>query len=202
MPETNSQDTQTLTYYKSNTSAFVEATQSVMMSEAWDRFTARLKEGAGILDFGCGSGRDSKYFLEKGFRVEATDGCAELCREAESFTGIKVRNELFTQLCDENKYDGVWACSSILHLSRGELESVILKIHRALKVNGIFYASFKYGDFEGLRNGRYFIDFTESSFESLIKKTGAFKILESWVTSDVRPGREEEKWLNVILQKI
>ena len=38
----------------------------------------------------------------------------------------------------------------------------------ATKANGIIYLSFKYGDFEGERNGRYFTDMTEDSLEKLL----------------------------------
>ena len=64
----------TISYYNTNTSSFVESTQSVQMTEAWSRFTSKLSESSIILDFGCGSGRDTKYFLEHGFQVEAIDG--------------------------------------------------------------------------------------------------------------------------------
>ena len=193
--------TKTLDYYNNNTAAFVESTQSVLMTEAWSRFTSKLPKGSVILDFGCGSGRDTKYFLEHGYRVEAIDGSEELCKVASGYTGIKVKNQLFTDLSEMQKYDAVWACSSILHASSSDLIVIMKKIWTALKFNGILYASFKYGNFEGERNGRYFTDFTDESFSSLLKKSADFDMIEEWITNDVRPGRENEKWLNVILQK-
>lgn len=192
----------TLIYYNTNTSSFIESTQSVKMTEAWSRFTSKLAPASLILDFGCGSGRDTKYFIERGFSVEATDGSAELCAAASKYTGITVKQVLFQDWKSEAKYDGIWACSSILHLNKTELKQVISNIRDALLPSGIFYTSFKYGNFEGERNGRYFTDFTETSFEELINKVSGLEILEEWITSDVRPGREEEKWLNVILKKI
>ncbi|MBQ5384544.1 MAG: class I SAM-dependent methyltransferase [Treponema sp.] len=193
--------TKTLDYYNNNTAAFVESTQSVLMTEAWSRFTSKLPKGSVILDFGCGSGRDTKYFLEHGYQVEAIDGSEELCKVASGYTGIKVKNQLFTDLSEMQKYDAVWACSSILHASSSDLIVIMKKIWTALKFNGILYASFKYGNFEGERNGRYFTDFTDESFSSLLKKSADFDMIEEWITNDVRPGRENEKWLNVILQK-
>ena len=192
----------TLSYYNANTVSFVESTQSVQMTETWDKFTSRLPTAASILDFGCGSGRDTKYFLEHGYNVEATDGSEQLCKLASEFTGIQVKNQLFTELDETNKYDGVWACSSILHASKLELHDIFKKVAIALKPNGIFYTSFKYGEFEGERKGRYFTDMTEESFATLLSEVTGFCIEEQWITSDVRPGREEEKWLNVILRKI
>ena len=193
---------ETLSYYNSNTPSFIESTQSVKMTEAWNRFTSKLASGALILDFGCGSGRDTKYFIEKGFAVEAIDGSSELCVAASKFTGITVKQVLFQDWKSEAKYNGIWACSSILHLNKTELKQVIGNIRDSLLPSGIFYTSFKYGNFEGERNGRYFTDLTESSYEELIDEITGFEIVERWITSDVRPGREEEKWLNVILRKI
>ena len=194
--------TNTLSYYNTNTSSFVESTQSVQMTEAWNRFTSKLAPSSLILDFGCGSGRDTKYFLQKGFAVDATDGSSELCAAASKFTGITVKQVLFQDWKSEAKYNGIWACSSILHLNKTELKQVIGNIRDALLPSGIFYTSFKYGNFEGERNGRYFTDLTEASFAELINEVSGFEIIEEWITSDVRPGREEEKWLNVIHKKI
>ena len=192
----------TLSYYNTNTSSFVESTQSVQMTEAWSRFTANLPTSSIILDFGCGSGRDTKYFLEHGYQVEAIDGSEELCKVASAYTGITVKKQLFTELSEVQKYDAIWACSSILHATSDELVIIMRKIWTALKDNGFIYTSFKYGTFEGERNGRYFTDMTEESLSALLTKVTGFNIEEQWITSDVRPGREEEKWLNVILRKI
>ena len=193
---------QTIDYYNLNAENFIENTRNVDMHLAQDKFLHLLNEGAVILDFGCGSGRDTKYFLDRGYQVTATDGSAELCRWASDFTGIEVKEMLFGELDDINTYDGIWACSSILHLPKNELLSVIRKMCVALKESGIIYTSFKYGDFEGERNGRHFTDFTEDSFQDFIKEVPEIMIVENWITGDVRPGRGEEKWLNLILQKI
>ena len=72
----------------------------------------------------------------------------------------------------------------------------------ALKPDGILYTSFKYGDFQGERNGRFFTDMTVASFAEFIKPIKELEITEQWTTSDVRPGRDEELWLNLILRKI
>ena len=100
-----------------------------------------------------------------------------------------------------NEYNGIWACSSILHLPKKELRSVLQKMCIALKDNGMIYTSFKYGNFAGDRNGRYFTDFIEDSFQKIIADISELKIEDCWITSDVRPGRDEEKWLNLLLRK-
>ena len=191
----------TIDYYNLNVENFIESTQNVDMHLAQDRFLRLLDENASILDFGCGSGRDTRYFLDKGYQVTATDGSAELCRRASVFTGIEVKEMLFGELDEIDIYDGIWACSSILHLPKNELLLVIRKMCDALKGTGIIYTSFKYGDFEGERNGRYFTDFVEETFQEFIAEIPELTIEDHWITGDVRPGRGEEKWLNLILRK-
>lgn len=191
----------TLGYYDNYAKDFFESTVGVEFNTMQQKFLSKLKKEAYILDFGCGSGRDTKYFLSEGHQVDAVDGSKELCKMASEYTGIEVKNMFFQELSEVNKYDGIWACSSILHLTPGELENVMTKMIAALKDGGIIYTSFKYGTFTGERNGRYFTDMTEETFEDLLNKIGDLEIEEQWITSDVRPGRGEEKWLNLILRK-
>jgi len=193
--------TKTIQYYNENARNFVDGTVSVDFKYTQDKFLKHLEQGAYILDFGCGSGRDTKYFFEHGFQVDATDGSKELCRIAAAYSGVDVKHMYFQELSDKDKYDGIWACSSILHLPYIELKEVVLKITQALKNNGVLYTSFKYGEFEGERNGRYFTDMTKERLDLLLEEVNALGITELWITSDVRPGRAEEKWLNVIMQK-
>jgi 2-polyprenyl-3-methyl-5-hydroxy-6-metoxy-1,4-benzoquinol methylase len=192
---------QTIDYYNQNAARFTAETVQVNFESTQKRFAGKLPAGAAILDFGCGSGRDTKCFLSQGYQVDAVDGSAELCRLAGEYTGVNVKNMFFHELAEVERYDGIWACSSILHLPPKELADVMRKMVIALKYNGIIYTSFKYGTFAGERNGRYFTDMTEDTFADFIKQIKNIKIEEEWITSDVRPERSEEKWLNLILRK-
>ncbi|WP_281627828.1 class I SAM-dependent methyltransferase [Traorella massiliensis] len=194
-------DNLTIQYYNENAEQFINTTLDVNFTEIQDEFLSMLRKESYILDFGCGSGRDTKYFLERGFVVDAVDGSLEMCKRASEVTGIRVKHMLFDELNEINKYEAIWACSSILHLSYMQLVAVFNKMLKALKADGIIYTSFKYGDFEGFRNGRYFIDFDEEKLERLKKDVPALEVEKMWITTDVRPGRDEEKWMNLILKK-
>ena len=191
---------QTIQYYNQNAAAFVENTRNVDFHPIQDEFLEKLPDGACILDLGCGSGRDTKYFLERGYEVDAIDGSKELCTMASEYTGIPVKCQLFQEFDEVEKYDGIWACSSLLHLSLGELDEVLYRIEKALKPQGILYMSFKHGVFEGERNGRYFLDFTEEKLNQLLENHEGLRQLRSFQTEDARPNREE-KWLNLFLKK-
>lgn len=193
-------DSHTISYYNEKTSDFIESTVNVDFSKTQDKFLAKLQPAAHILDFGCGSGRDTKYFLSRGFRVTATDGSAELCKFASQLTGIEVKHMYFQELADVEAYDGIWACASILHLHYDELQEVLGKMVRSVKKGGIIYTSFKYGTFEGERNGRYFTDMDEAKLKDLLAKIPQLHIEELWVSGDVRAGRSQELWLNLFLR--
>lgn len=192
---------ETLRYYNQNAAAFALNTTSVDFHETQDLFLSLLPQGAEILDFGCGAGRDTKYFLSKGFRVTAVDGSAELCRMAAEFTGAEVRQLLFQELEDVDRYDAVWACSSILHVKKAELGDIVRRISCAVHPGGVIYTSFKYGTFEGMRGERYFTDFEEASFQEFISNFPMLSAEKLWITNDVRPERRNERWLNIILRR-
>ena len=191
---------ETIDYYDKNAKSFADSTADIEFSEMQDSFLSNLKEGASILDFGCGSGRDTRYFLKKGYKVTALDGSAELCRIAEEKTGVPVIQMDFNGFDEKDKYDGIWACSSILHLPKQELKQVLVHMEQALHIGGIIYTSFKYGEFEGMRNGRYFTDFTEDSFRNFLTEIERLMLEKLWITRDARSGRQDEQWLNMILR--
>ena len=193
--------TNTIDYYNNNAEVFIRGTLTADMREARERFTRCLPEGAFILDFGCGTGRDSKAFLEQGFRVDAVDGSQKMCEAAAALTGLPVRQMLFQELDAEERYDGIWACASILHLPKEELKTVFPRMIRAVKTGGLLYVSFKYGTQEGFRHERYFTDFTKETLENFLQAYPDVCMVDEWISQDVRKGRENEQWLNVILRK-
>lgn len=192
----------TIEYYDKNSELFVSSTKDVEFNKMQNMLLKYLKKGDYILDLGCGSGRDSKAFLEKGFKVVSVDGSEKLCNIASSYIGQEVIFTTFQNFKSDIKFNGIWACASLLHLPYKDLKEVIKNLRNNLKEEGYFYLSFKYGEFEGERNGRYFTNMTEKKFRNLIKDILEYEILEEKITSDARKGREEEKWLNIILKKV
>jgi SAM-dependent methyltransferase len=192
----------TIKYYDENAKAFFENTKDADMKGVYELFLKYLPPKAKILDLGCGSGRDTKYFLKKGYDVFTVDGSIEMVKLSTQFTGRQTLHLTFDEINFNEEFDGVWACASLLHIPRNKIDSIFKKIYLALKKGGIFYSSFKYGDKEEIRNGRFFNNYDEKSFNELLKNHPYFTILEMKVTYDVRKGRENEKWLNVVLKKL
>lgn len=195
---------QTIAYYNKNAKAFCDNTFHADMSICRNRFLSLLPKDRDknitILDAGCGSGRDSLCFMKQGFLVEAFDASEAICRIAEQNLGQEVTCMSFEDISYIERFDGIWACASLLHVSRRNLPAVLHRLYRALKSQGIIYASFKYGNSEEVRGERQFSDFKEDSGRELFESAG-FTVLECFVTTDVRPDHSAEKWVNIIGKK-
>ena len=192
-----SQDT-TLSWYRDNAIQYAEETRNSLVLDALWEFLSRMKEGGTILDYGSGSGRDSAYFLDKGFSVDSLDGSAEMKAQAERLFGIKVKLSSFLSLEEKDKYDGIWAQASILHLEEHDLRAALTLIERALKRDGVFYSSFRKGEEDGYENGRWYTNMTERRFLSFLP--AKLYVEKIWESQDVRPG-VSRTWLSIICRK-
>ena len=187
-------------YYKEYKDEFINSTINCDMSFHYHLFEKYLKEDSkAILDIGFGSGRDSLYFKDKGYDVTSIDPVVEFCDHGVKIGLDKVHCMRVQDMTFDNEFDGIWACASLLHIPTYEMVNVLNKCYNALNDGGVMYCSFKNGEFEGERGGRFFLDLIEERFRQFVSKT-KFEILEVVITEDVRPDRTE-KWLNVVMKK-
>ena len=193
----------TITFYNNPKNMYAESTVNVDMSEAYSHFLKYLPAAAAIMDLGSGSGRDSLYFLKRGFKVVPIDGSQKMCEKTAKLIGFKAQNVTFQKLNYENCFDGVWACASLLHVSILELPDVLNRIARALKTNGVLYASWKYGDSEHVDtvSGRFFCDMNEERINNMFNRTPLFDLKEIWLSADVREEYKTQVWINIIARK-
>jgi SAM-dependent methyltransferase len=171
------------------------------MSALYKPFLELVPENGSVLDAGCGSGRDSLYFKQRGYQVEAFDGSTEMCRLASALLGQTVGCIQFDEVEWVSEFDGIWACASLLHVGRQNIDSVIERLSRSLRPDGVLYVSFKSRDGEWELNGRFFNGYTEESFHGLLLKHSELVPTSIWTTDDARPNRGGEKWLNALLRK-
>lgn len=187
-------------YYQTNAKHYAAVNDSFNMTQFYNIFLPHISAGGKILDAGCGSGRDSLYFLKQGFQVDAFDASSEMAKIAREKTGLVIRVERFQDLESTHKYDGVWANASLLHVPWQELDGVFYRIYQSLKENGVFYASFKIGNGEQEFSGRRFTLINENDLRSLLMGVPDFKLLSLIKTPDSRSG-EYPHWLNFVLKK-
>lgn len=188
-------------FYNKNAESFFSQTVEADMSMLYEKFLDRLPAKKGkILDLGCGSGRDSKFFKDMGFEIVAMDLSEELGEKASEYIGQEVIVKDMRELDFEDEFIGVWACASILHLPIEDIGIVLEKIFKSLKNGGVFYSSFKYGERDYTKDGREFTCFTEERFFKYFPQYRD-RVVEIFQTSDVRAGREDEKWFNIFFEK-
>ncbi|WP_368873493.1 class I SAM-dependent methyltransferase [Shewanella algae] len=190
----------TIDFYQNEADSFFADTVDVDMSALYSKFLSRLPSGTAILDAGCGSGRDSKAFKSLGYEVTAIDASSEMVRRAAEHSGVDVRQSTFDEVTEIEAFDGIWACASLLHVPFEQLPDSMIALRNALKAGGIWYLSFKYGSGDREKDGRHFTDMNEDRFKSLLDTVGELDVLESWVTMDARPDRNEQ-WLNLLLRR-
>ena len=187
-------------FYQNNADEFFTGTVNVDMTNIYQRFIKNIPPNALILDAGCGSGRDSKAFIEMGYQVDAFDASSELVERASNYTGLDVRLALFDDVTAIEQYDAIWCCASLLHVPEANLLDTLSKLAMALKSNARWYVSFKYGDTQREKDGRMFTDMNEARLSKLFASIPSIEIEATWITEDNRPDRQE-KWLNAILVK-
>jgi SAM-dependent methyltransferase len=148
-------DDDTLQFYRRNAEAY--AGWAKAPSSRLKGFLALLPPGGSILELGCGAGNHSAEMLAAGFNLRATDGSPEMAGIASKRLGHPVEAMLFDELDEHEAYDGIWASACLLHVPREELAGILARIHRALKFDGLFYASYKVGEGDGRDSlGRYY----------------------------------------------
>lgn len=186
-------------YYDINAKEYIESTINCDMSFHYQKFLKYMPKEGKILDIGFGSGRDMIYFKSLGYDVEGIDTSTEFVKNMKD-KGYKVELQSVCDMCCEKKYDGIWACASLLHVNRLLLESSLIKCVNALAKNGVLYCSFKYGNKEVLKDNRYFNYINEEIINDIALKNN-LNIIEIYESMDVRKDRASEKWINILIKK-
>lgn len=189
-------------YYDLNAKQYYEKSIGTDMSALYARFEHYLPPKASILDAGCGVGRDSLHFLQKGYCVKAFDASQEMVAIARQVTHLDVQQQTFQQMQGCGRYDGIWACASLLHVPRADLKEVVAKLSALLKQKGVLYASFKKGEQDFEAEGRYFTAFTIDSLKAFLMLFPELEILDLWESSDALANRENVVWINVLVRKV
>jgi hypothetical protein len=127
----------TISYYDRNWKQYVHKTEMLDMADVLDRFAGHLPKNAQVLDVGAGAGRDAKDLIGRGFTVVALEPSVKLARHLRTIPGLAVLEQQVEELEEVARYDGIWACASLLHLDGPRLETAMDRIFHALKPGGI-----------------------------------------------------------------
>jgi 2-polyprenyl-3-methyl-5-hydroxy-6-metoxy-1,4-benzoquinol methylase len=186
-------------YYNRNYKTYICETESIDMSVFYGIFLKYVKPKGNILDLGAGSGRDSRFFLNKGFYVHAIDSSLAMVKHMKSFMGENVLHEAIETFEPIIKYDGIWASASLVHVKKIDIEGVILKYISYLNHKGIFYMSFKKAPSDYAKDGRYFNCYDTNALRKMLNQFQEIEILELF-QSEQEKDNFIQIWVNAIIQ--
>lgn len=197
-PNFRSAAASTARFYEEHAAEYFRRTVDADLSNARDRFLEFVPSHGRILDAGCGSGRDLREFVRLGYRARGIDASRELVKLAADYASAPCEVMRLEDLPYSNRFDGIWACASLLHLPKPVLGRALHRFAKALVPNGVLFVSVQFGQGESLADdGRLFVYYTESEIEDAIRSAG-FEVIDVWTSEDVLAGRESLRWVNVL----
>lgn len=189
-------------FYDAHAEEYCRSTVTLDMSRVYERFAGAVPPGSHILDAGCGSGRDTKAFLQRGFVVTAFDASSNMALFATRYTGQSCRVLRFQDVEFTEQFDAIWACASLLHVPKHEMKDVLLRLFAALRPAGIMYASFIEG--EGVRvseDGRLYNSYTAQSLRTVLEQIPGVQKTMFWHSNEVSSSVQRSPWLNCLFRK-
>lgn len=189
-------------YYNNNAIDYCKRTLKIDLQSIYPEFLQHLKINNKILDAGCGSGRDSKFFQQLSYDITAMDASKELVLLSSKLIGKPTLHLSFDEMTFENEFDGIWACASLLHVSNVQMNTILEKFVHALKTNGIWFMSFKYGTEELFYNGILYNYQNEMTLSRYIANFHNLKTIKMWKHHSCDSSNSQVDWLCCIVQKI
>ncbi|MDC7245546.1 MAG: class I SAM-dependent methyltransferase [Sphaerochaetaceae bacterium] len=189
-----------ISYYNRNSNGYIEQTKDADLSFLYKRFLPLLPPGGTIIDGGCGSGRDLRFFRLRGYKAEGFDSSEKMATAASCYSGAKVRNMRFEDLDETDEYDGFWACASLIHVPRDLHKKVFTSIYRSLRNGGILYCSFKDSEEDFYDGERVFYCYTVQQLGEFVRNNTDFSIIDIWKSQDT--SRKDLLWTNALLRKV
>ena len=100
----------------------------------------------------------------------------------------------------KNKFTGIWACASLLHVHFLELPFIINSLLETLTDDGVMYLSFKYGKGERVDEERFFCDMDELRWKTIVAKIPQVIECDIWLSADKRADCKDA-WFKVMIKR-
>lgn len=190
----------TINYYDEHASQYFDRTSQVDLAALYKEFLKYIPAGGRIMDLGCGSGRDVKWFKENGYDAYGLDASEELVKIARNQFDIPVEVGLIEEWVADEAFDGIWCCASLMHLDDMNFDRFLSNLRCNLRPGGALFISVKEGiDSGASEDGRYFRNFNEETLNEFLSHYEVLRIAKVWYTTD-KLYRESFRWLNAIIR--
>ena len=188
-------------YYETNAAKYHASTVQIDPSSFLEPLARRLTPGAAILDIGCGSGRDMRWFRERGFNPRGFERSPSLAEMARSHSGCAVIEGDF-ETCDFSglSVDAVVMTGALVHIPHDCFKAVLENILQALVSAGHAFITLKEG-----RNptetsyGRTFYLWEDPELRQIFSDLNLAVVDFSRAVSKVR---DTDIWLGYVVQNV
>ena len=185
-------------FYEDHAVEYFSGTSGAQTQFVLDRFLSHLPANAAILDAGCGSGRDLKYFHSRGHCALGIDASTALVQMAAQHSGAPCEVARIESISYEDRFDGIWACASLLHLPRDAFRPALRCLNRALKRGGTLFMAVQEGQGEAiLPDGRLYVYYSEDDIRRSLDAAG-LAVNELWASRNSADAVHQPVWINVI----
>jgi SAM-dependent methyltransferase len=193
----------TLSHYEDNADAFWEGTKDHDVTQNYEALLSNI-EGDGpfcLLDFGCGPGRDLRYFADLGHTAVGLDGAASFVEMARRHSGCEVLHQDFLALdLPEARFDGVFANAALFHVPSADLPEVLRRLHRTLRPGGVLFCSNPRGqNQEGWSGDRYGCYRDLDGWRRYLQAAGFVEVLHYYRPAGLP--RHQQPWLAMVWRR-
>ena len=193
----------TLAHYENNAEAFWAGTKDHDVTQNYEALLSNI-EGDGpfrLLDFGCGPGRDLRYFADLGHQAVGLDGAASFVEMARRYAGCEVLHQDFLALdLPDARFDGIFANAALFHVPSADLPEVLRKLNRALRAGGVLFCSNPRGhNEEGWSGDRYGCYRGLDGWRRFLQVAGFVEVLHYYRPAGLP--RHQQPWLAMVWRR-
>ena len=102
----NQVEVRTVAYYDAHADEYANGTREIDLTPQRARFLSQVPFRGQILDVGCGSGRDLKFFAGQGYSVTGIDASIALVVRAREYSGVACQVMSFNEIAWKEEFDG------------------------------------------------------------------------------------------------
>jgi SAM-dependent methyltransferase len=189
-----------ISLYDQDAELYFRETAYIDMTDEYQKFRKQIPLAGTILDAGCGVGRDTRYFIKKGYRVISLDASMKMVNLCRQYPFSYCLHVSFNMIEYIEEFDGIWACASLIHLSPEDFKASLSRLANATKQGGILYFSLKNGTGITNNGGKITYHYTNNDIKQIMIEKLMFELVEIW-ENEGKKKTDSATWTNYIFKK-
>ena len=188
-------------YYQENYLKYHDQTFAIDPTSFLSPLARCLAPSSTILDVGCGSGRDMRWFKDRGFRPTGFERSQNLCTLGRKHSGCPVvEGDFETYNFSDLQTDALVLVGALVHVPHNRFSEILSNIVQALKPGGYMLITMKEGGTTSEDAGdRVFFLWRDEDLKIVFERLNLAVVDFSRQVSKIR---ENDVWLGYVLEKL